>query len=548
MYATGPMVPPGSMIHSQPPMNPTSPEVTAGIPPPTMLSRPPPPGQSDAVAGYRDVGFVLPPPATYGRQEQSGEGEQEDERPRQISFGSIDIATSQILSSGVASPQPKSLMTTSGTLGLDVNGANPEASVEHSTGSLAIEKPFAAFTIGLTPDEANPSRVRSKTAPIPKVSLPGRDRTETAPAILSTATSGTSDLSSIGIESSGLRPLEEQKVIDLTESRATKWEFGTANYSGDIPTQRPIAEDIQQPENLPPPNGIPPEVPSSASIEQSAQQPGPQEPYMDYGHFVPPPVGVSQPTSPPSAASLYPPSNVAPTMSYPSRSSDDFQVKNFGYGFGRGVAPGMRLPPPGPSPAAMEEQRETSPREYQPSHGGRPRRGSYGGSFGYERGGHSMRRGRGYGGGRGSGRNFPRGGGGGNFQHHQHQKPPFTVMTPQQLPPLSEPMYYPPPVPQPHISGTTYYHPVAYDTYYAGYAAPPPPPHLAIPSPSRTAGPPLPSPITRLPYRIDDHQYHLLGQLEYYLSAENLARDFWLRKQVSFLRIILVRSQSLNPH
>lgn len=535
VYATGPMVPP--MSHHQPPVNSTSPEVAAGIPPPTMIARPPPPGQSDAVAGYRDVGFVLPPPATYEQQEQNEESVQPDERPRQISFGSIDAGTSQSPSPNWVPDPPPSLSAVSGILGLDVNGANPEASEDQSSRGLSIEKSFTAFTIGVAPDETGPSRSRSKTAPVTKGSLPSRERIETAPAVLMTQPSGTSDLSSIDIQSSALRPLEEQRVVDLTEAHAMKWEFGTANSSGDIATQRPIAVDVQQsrPENpLPLPNGIPSDVPPPAFVEQPYQQPIPQQPPVGYPLFVSPPEGVSMSNSPPSATSSYPPNTIAPTMSSPSRSNDDFRVKNFGYGFGRGVAPGIH-PPSGHN---LEETGEGSPREYHPHQGGRPRRGSYGGGFGYERGGHSMRRGRGYSGGRGSGRGFSRGGGGGNFQHHQHhqnqhQKPPFTVMPPQQLPPLSEPVYYPPPVPQPPMLGTTYYHPVVYEPYYPGYAAPPPPPHLVISPPTQTAGPPLPSPITKFAYRLDDFQYRLIGQLEYYLSADNLAKDFWLRQQVS---------------
>lgn len=521
LYAAGPIVSPGPIL-PPPPLNPASPDVNAGLPPPTMISRPPPPGQSDAVAGYRDIGFVLPPPVTYEQPDQADESKQNEGGTRLISFGSINLATSQSPSSNVASPP--SLAAASGTLGLDVNGAELEGSADQVSGNLGIERQFTAFTIGVTSDDAGPSRSRSKTAPVARVSLPSRDRVETAPAALQTEPSSTSDLSSIGFEPSSLRPLEDQKVVDLTEPPATKWEFGTANSSIVANVQGPMAVDLQQ-QNRPeypsfPPNGLHPEMHPPVFIEQPYPPPIPQPPHMGYAPFSPVVPGPSVSQSPPSATSPYPPS--APPMSSPSRSNDDFQVKNFGYGFGRGVAPGV-LPPP-----RSDEPREFHPREYYPPQGGRPRRGSYGG---FERGG---RRGRGHPGGRGSGRGFSRGG---NFQHHQHHQsqqhrtPPFTVM-PQTIP--TEPVYYAPPISQPPISGTVYYHaPPPFEPYYQVYPAQPPTSVPATPQ-SQKPGPPPPAPVTVVPFLKGSREYELLGQLEYYFSPDNLAKDFWLRKQVSF--------------
>ena len=45
----------------------------------------------------------------------------------------------------------------------------------------------------------------------------------------------------------------------------------------------------------------------------------------------------------------------------------------------------------------------------------------------------------------------------------------------------------------------------------------------------------VPAPLSALSFPLDTTQYYLLGQLEYYLSPRNMARDFYLRKQVCFL-------------
>ena len=45
----------------------------------------------------------------------------------------------------------------------------------------------------------------------------------------------------------------------------------------------------------------------------------------------------------------------------------------------------------------------------------------------------------------------------------------------------------------------------------------------------------LPAPRSTLSFPLDTTRYYLLGQLEYYLSPQNMARDFYLRKQVCFV-------------
>jgi la-related protein 1 len=78
------------------------------------------------------------------------------------------------------------------------------------------------------------------------------------------------------------------------------------------------------------------------------------------------------------------------------------------------------------------------------------------------------------------------------------------------------------------------YVPHAFEAYQA---APVP---LSYPSqnanvPSPTSGHPLPRPLSNLTFPLDPTRFYLLGQLEYYLSAQNLVSDIFLRKRVTVL-------------
>jgi la-related protein 1 len=54
-----------------------------------------------------------------------------------------------------------------------------------------------------------------------------------------------------------------------------------------------------------------------------------------------------------------------------------------------------------------------------------------------------------------------------------------------------------------------------------------------VPGPS--SGHPLPRPLSNLTFPLDPTRFYLLGQLEYYLSAQNLVSDIFLRKRVIML-------------
>lgn len=133
-------------------------------------------------------------------------------------------------------------------------------------------------------------------------------------------------------------------------------------------------------------------------------------------------------------------------------------------------------------------------------------------------------------------RNFSRGGYQGQFrpQHnlasapHSHFQPsPPQVYSPE---PLTTAYYIPPPEFPPYG--------VAYDVPYSQYP----------PMPVAPLGP-APGPISVVPFPLDHTRYYLLGQLEYYLSPQNMAQDFYLRQQVNFyiLQITLQSTQCSYP-
>lgn len=234
----------------------------------------------------------------------------------------------------------------------------------------------------------------------------------------------------------------------------------------------------------------------------------------------------------------------APVELDPLRSDtgDEWQVRDFGYGFGHMSGTGnaaavvrdeinareqRRVQERKAREEQEQKQKEEQEREKVEASPDRLRRGSVNG--GYERGVYPGRRGRGLNGGygRGYGRNFSRGGYS-QYPRHQHQYSSTPPAQFSQLPPQAahgyspdQSVYFlPPPPPPPPGFGP--YHAGGYDVYQ--YSSFPPPPALY---------PPVPHPVSQLPFPLDPTRYYLLGQLEYYLSAQNMAQDFYLRKQVS---------------
>ena len=219
----------------------------------------------------------------------------------------------------------------------------------------------------------------------------------------------------------------------------------------------------------------------------------------------------------------------------------------------RGEVGGMQRPPPVDVSRTDVEDPSIAQDDVTPSGGGRPRRGSYAGGGGYTHSDRGGRRGGGRGGAyRGGAGVYPRGGaynsssrggrpGAGYSHHHQQQHPhqypqaPFSLSPPPHFQPI-EPLS----VLAPTTSGTTYFPPPP-PRYIPGFEAaayqgypPPPPPAAAAVHGQVQVPPPMPVPLSPLSFPLDPTRYYLLGQLEYYLSPQNMAQDFFLRQRVRF--------------
>ncbi|KAI0674457.1 hypothetical protein C8Q78DRAFT_989386 [Trametes maxima] len=485
----------------------------AGIPPPTMMARPPPPNESEALAGYREVGITLPTVAAPS-QSQPTEDAEHVPRTRELSFGTIAAAGANTPSPAPGSPSVGAI-STGVALGLDVGEG--QASVSgvgelRKAGEVAVVdggektdgKTFAVFSIGIGPGEPGPARLRSRT------------RTQSKSAVISV--SGLAETSDKEEKEEGAAAGTDvdvladvaAAVIDLTD-KGTKWEFGTTKQSeqggssGDVAIAPPSTVGVPGIDS----STLPQHVPGTSFV------PGPA-PYVGAPPFVPSVVIPGGPINgiPPA------PSPSAYTPRHPAPEHDEWEVRN--YGFGRGG-------PPPPSAYSPREDRFRDRPDFQPPrdhHAGRPRRGSYN-QGGFERGGFAGRRGRGLSGGYGgrgyANRSFS-GGRGGYVNQGQHRQPPY-VPPPPPPPPDATTYYVPPMAPLPP------YVPAPYDPYaFAPFPPPPPPPQAGVPQGS--VPPPLPVPQSALPYSLDSTRYYLLGQLEYYLSSQNMVQDFFLRKQM----------------
>ena len=451
---------------------------------------------------------------------------------RAVVFGSIGLPGS----SKGPSPAPRSGDSESKTIEGD-NGVADKP-----------EKVFSSFSIGVAPGEPGPSRVKASKM---------RRRTETAPGRI---------VSDAVIEVSKEEEVQK-RVIDLTE---TKWAFGTIKSPVAIPVELRGGGEELVPSPLPAP--LPAEVDGGvaattlgdvgvsmvvplAPLVNHVPSPRPlvhaglpSLPHVQTGAMLAP-VG-SQLVSPINCLPMTAPfpvqrttvpilSSASPTDGSVGGSGPEWEVKDFGYGFGNGgpsIAPDERE-------AEKEREREReSQREREFTV--RPRRGSYGGGYaGYDRGSFGGRRGRGgVNGGYNSGTrayNGPRVGRGTYQAQQQSQQPaqrqpPFTITPPPQFSPLS---------PHADPAVAAYYasqQPLA--TYIpTGYEPLQPP--AAVPAP--LSGAPVPVPLSTLSFPLDPVRTYLLGQLEYYLSPQNMVQDFFLRQRVGLRVLVLLKWMSL---
>lgn len=389
------------------------------------------------------------------------------------------------------------------------------------------EKPFTTFSIGVGPGDAAHARVRSRTV-----------------------SSGIGSELRVG---SGAEEVEG-KVIDLTDSKESRWEFGTvaAALSGVSDEATAITEQRDD-------GGyeLPPVLSTIAGFGSPAQALG----HSPHQH--PHTLGIhSGPGTPLD--------QVRPHVLLNGAAHDEFEVKDFGYGFGPVSGTGFAETITRAERAQRQREHEQEQerirlfRESQEREtllleereirdqgrstdfeGGKAARdtdgpgrsssnsrrggGYYSGSDRGGGGGFGGRRGRGSNGfGRGYGR---RGGGGGGYQQQQSRNPPpFNVTPPQAhfqpLMPMGEPLngLYPPQRQQ-----LTTYIPTGFEGYPQ---PPPPPPPLNVTAPAQVT-PPVPMPISPISFPLDPTRWYLLGQLEYYLSPQNMAQDFFLRQRVS---------------
>ncbi|KAF5380054.1 hypothetical protein D9615_006132 [Tricholomella constricta] len=461
----------------------------------SALIHPPPPELSLPVAGYRPAAAAVPSPPIISTDSAG------------VVFGSI--------ASLCPSPAPL------------VNGSNHEEKGEDDASSTAGEgeKPFAKFSIGVAPGEIGPARVRSRAH-----SQSGkRSRTATEEG-----------LAEVKEDLAGA--LARVKVIDLTDATkdlkdAAKWEFGTAtSVHGDEPDSTlqvevvPVSKEAKEQGKIDNTNVLPPILPSITGFDSPLR------------------TSFASTGSSPRQLQLRLQQlsvSVPPTGGVDSGDADAFEVKDYGYGFGSGSR-GSVSPPDGAQgqgPDAEHEKTNMGPerekdRDYRYKDKRdmevpvRPRRGGgyVGGYGGHDRGGEGrgyVRRGRGM---NGFGRGFGRRGGVGGFQPPPHQRlPPFTVTPPSgHFQPMVNSMgdmtngFYPQ---RPNLNLTTYI-PTGFETYG--------PPMPAAP-PSHPA-PPVPVPVSPISFPLDPTRWYLLGQLEYYLSPQNMAQDFFLRRQVGHLQ------------
>lgn len=489
------------------------------LPPPTLLVHPQSPRRSEAVAGYREV---------LVGADGAGAPVERGRRVREVVFGSIGVPGGE--QSPVVSPPPAAAADIAAQP-VDAQEADAEDA----------DKPRSSFSIGVDPGEPG-SRVRSRTR-----STKGKGRVFM------------SDLTNT---------VERPESTDEADAKEVggKWEFGTTSRAVETPGTEDVAPQIGHPVS----SGLRPFVVSAVSENAP---PG----------IMSPPNGLHQPllAAPIPThrieASLLSPLDVNGQGPRPGSAGDEFEVKDYGWGFGAvsgtGYAPDLTRAERVARQEEQERERGKHMVEWEREHGfgpglraGRPRRGSFaggpGGAYvsydnrggfehrggfeshngfesrggfafeprgGYEPRGFGGRRGRGF---RGNNRGYNRGSHQDNGQNHQRQlsqqSSQFAITPPptfQPLVPGSEMahLYYAPPHIPPLV---TNYLPNAYEPFQ------PPPPQSAISSGISPIVPPVPAPLTPINFPLDPKRYYLLGQLEYYMSAQNLAQDFYLRKQV----------------
>ncbi|KAI5120889.1 hypothetical protein M0805_002989 [Coniferiporia weirii] len=493
--------------------------VSPNLPPASALTRPPPPEQSAALAGYRAIAAV-PVSPLLGASDAHPNISEVSETSGEVLFGSLGRPD------GMKSPSPVS---------------SPVAVDNHP------RRTPTAFAVGFE----GPPTIRMKRS------------------------GSTKD----GIEA----VVDAVKVIDLTDQETTwefgtsahpDADSTDKNESENVPGPSQASQIVQpQPHMIqyPPPPvppvhqaagynmGPPTHLPMPVSLPIPSQSPlGPVQPPPHVPSLAPLTVGPGF-VSPLALASPGPGPGAPGPVSAGAGTGDEWEVRDFGYGFGAFSGSGY-------IPERLREERferehrdgYREPREFANNgFGGRGRRGGGANGFGgyYEggRGGFVGRRGRG--GPNGFGRGFSRGGfagrgGHGTYQRHQpalnvvtgpfHHQPGLHTPHNQQQPQL-HPHQVSPDVPNGYYSSpsaaSSQYVTSPYGQYNPGLPLPlplPPQPQLQPPiqPQSLQQAPPMPMPVTALSFPLDPVGHYLLGQVEYYFSIQNLMSDVFLKKQM----------------
>ncbi|KDQ22241.1 hypothetical protein PLEOSDRAFT_1109363 [Pleurotus ostreatus PC15] len=493
------------------------------LPPPTMIDHPPPPEESKPVAGYREIGSFNSSPHLNGTANGNGSSI----KPGSVVFGSIGV---EVTSS------PPDL---DGLINREIAGQ--QADIE------SLPKAFTAFSIGVTPDEPKPPRIRSRTSsakPLAKTDSTNGDLKDIPTVVADSASPNRAGNQEVNDGQNRTRP------VDLSGAEK-KWQFGSTDVNATLERPEIITSNLDGTQFV---------HPSSATAEVG-------EPLgvMDIGDSEQlPPLPLDLQPTPHMVGNERPVQALAPQSL-----GDEFAIRDFRYGsglesgpgYGMGVLQGEQLPQDGrrePDMMRDQEIREDGRRwrdEFDYDRGGRggpgrdrdrdgdaggmmgrPRRGPYGG-YGYERGGYGGRRGRAGGpGGYGRSMHRPRA----SFHAPpQPRQPPFTVTPPQQQfrplmqyndPNITNGYYLPAQSPTSHHQGMATYLPIHTHAQVGYEAYAPIPQHLPAAS-GQITGPPVPVPLY-VNYHLDSTRYLLLSQLEYYLSPQNMAQDLYLRQNM----------------
>lgn len=353
----------------------------------------------------------------------------------------------------------------------------------------SIERSFTAFSIGVSPGDRNRTRSRKGTKSDSLADVTNGDPAEHV--------NGT--------------------IIDLTDR---KWQFGTtAQADSEIP---PASDDSSPAPAVPqePVDSAPQRVPDLSGLPLAPVQQSPLLLASSLPSLLSPPIQPMPPSLiPPPFAVPRVDASLSPLDVESSRGNNEWEVQDFGFGFGHASGTGYAVVLTREQMDARERERVRerevdrerieAQREVEkdmenmgfrdPEFSGRPRRGSYNGGTFYDRGG---RRG---------GRGFSRGGrrGGDRFQNQSSR---FSVTPPQTfqaLGPIADQSgFYPQAPPAPYMVPG-----------FEGYQT----------SPTQA---PVPVPVTQPSFPLDSMRWFLLGQLEYYLSPQNMAQDFFLRQQM----------------